>query len=353
MFSHLADSQPGFYVHPAIMSVNFWLSPLSVLKYTPLRILVAGRASVLLFFVLSGFVLYLSERQESGYASYIIKRATRILPPFLFAVLFASALYIGVDPKPVPSASDWFNIMNWTDTPTPSYLVLNLLMSGIPEFPTLNSPIWSLVHETRISVIFPLLVILLHYRFWWTIAVTIGVSTIALGFPLANPIAYTIELSIGYVCFFVAGAALAIRASEVTKIIRSLSHSYVIVLWLLAFILLIAPMNYNLDSLAPGLGSVLLVSLCISSTTASRLLEGVIWVWLGRISYSLYLLHVPVLLAVIHLGAHQFPPPILCAIAVGVSFALAELCNRLIEQPSIVFGRRIANRLSSSNAAAS
>ncbi len=344
MLSHLVDTAPSFYDHPTIMSSGFWLSPLAVLKYTPLRILVAGRASVLLFFVLSGFVLYLSERQESGYAPYIIKRAFRIVPPFVFAVFFAAALYSVVDPKLVVSASYWFNSLNWTDAPTPTYLISTILMSGIPEFPTLNSPIWSLVHEARISIIFPLLVVFLRYSFWWTIAVATAASTIALAFPFGNPVAYTIELSVGYVCFFVGGAALAMRASEVKERIRSLPNWLVITLWLLAMGLLSSPMSYNLELMAPGFGSVLLISLSISSRRVCRFLENAIFIWLGRISYSLYLLHVPVLLAVVHLGAGRVSLLAMCASTIGLSFVLAEGCNRMIEQPSIFLGRSIAGK---------
>jgi peptidoglycan/LPS O-acetylase OafA/YrhL len=349
MLSHLADTAPEFFQpHPPITAIQFWLSPFAVLKYTPLRLLVAGRASVLVFFVLSGFVLCLSVRQGNSYGSYIAKRATRIYLPFAFSIFFAAILYTMVDPKVVAPLSDWVNFQNWTDAPTLGYILSNLLMSGVPEFPTLNSPSWSLVHEMRISIVFPLLVILLGYNYWATISVATIVSTIALAFPFANPIVYTIELSIGYVCFFVAGAALAMRASEVIKEIKALPNWLVVLLWLLAGILLISPMNNNLNSLAPGLGAVLLISLCISSQIASRFLESGTAMWLGRISYSLYLIHVPIILAVVHLGAGQIPLPALWIIAVGVSLVLAEICNRMIEQPSILLGRRLARKFNRS-----
>lgn len=349
MLSHLADTAPEFFQpHPPFTSIEFWLSPFAVLKYTPLRLLVAGRASVLVFFVLSGFVLCLSLRQGSSYGSYIAKRATRIYLPFVFSIFFAAILYTMVEPKVVASLSDWVNLQNWIDAPTLGYLVSNLLMSGVPEFPTLNSPSWSLVHEMRISIVFPLLVVLLGRNYWRTIAVATIVSTIALAVPFTNPIAYTIELSIGYVCFFVAGAALAMRAGEVTKKIRSLPNWLVMLLWLLAGILLISPMNNNLNSLAPGLGAVLLISLCISSRIAPRFFESGIALWFGRISYSLYLIHVPIILAVVHLGAGQLPLPVLWIIAVGISLALAEICNRTIEQPSILLGRTLAGKFNRS-----
>jgi peptidoglycan/LPS O-acetylase OafA/YrhL len=349
MLSHLADTAPAFFQpHPPFTSIEFWTSPFAVLKYTPLRILVAGRAAVLIFFVLSGFVLYLSVRQGNSYGSYLTRRATRIYLPFAFSIFFAAILYTIADPKVVASLSDWVNFQNWTDAPTLAYLASNLLMSGVPEFPTLNSPSWSLVHEMRISIIFPLLVILLGYHYWGTIAVATIVSASALAFPFADPIAYTIELSIGYVCFFVAGAALAMRAREVVGTIKSLPNWLVMLLWLLAGTLLISPMNYNLNSLAPGLGAVLLISLCISSQIASRFLESGIAMWLGRISYSLYLIHVPIILAVLHLGAGQLPLPVLWMIAVGISLPLAEICNRTIEQPAIRLGRKLAGKLDGS-----
>ncbi len=346
MFRHMTDTSPAYYMpHASFTSFRFWSSPLSVLKYTPLRILIAGPASVLLFFVLSGFVLCLSERRGLGYSAYLVKRAFRIYPLFLFSILFSAVLYNAVDPHHVASASDWFNQQNWTDKPSPHELASNALMLGIPEWPTLNIPTWSLVHEARISLIFPLIVVLLTRSFWPSVVAGILVSMLALSFPIFDPLAYTVELSVGYVGFFVVGAAIAMRASKIIEIIRSMPNWSLSILWLLAVTLLIAPMEQKVDALAPGSGAVLLILLCLSSSTAQRFLESTIPLWLGRVSYSLYLIHVPILLTVVHLGGNRVPLPALCLAAAGIALVSAEICYRIIEEPMIMLGRRMASAL--------
>lgn len=346
VLSHLANAFPAFYLpHPPYSSGAFWLSFFAVLKYTPLRILVAGRAAVMVFFVLSGFVLCLSQRSGDGYLPYLAKRLFRIVPPFVFAVLFAAALYLAVDPHWVDGASQHLNETSWTEPPTASYLASNLLMSGMTEFPTLNNPTWSLVHELRISLAFPLLVLLLLRSFWAAIVVSTIVSALALALPSSDPVLYTVELTIGYTCFFVAGAALAISVDRVRAMLASLPRGSVPLLWLAAFTLLMAPMTSNLNSFAPGVGAVLLVPLCISSRRAAAILQGTVPTWLGRVSYSLYLIHMPILLALVHLGAGHLPLPALCLAALVISLGLAEVCYRVVEHPSIMLGRVCSRRL--------
>ena len=66
---------------------------------------------------------------------------------------------------------------------------------------------------------------------------------------------------------------------------------------------------------------------------------------LGHISYSLYLIHLPVLLSAVYLLLPILP---IGAILVGVppaALAAAWIFNRLVEDPAGELGRRIAARL--------
>lgn len=72
----------------------------SLLGETPLRVLWAGHAAVMLFFVLSGFVLYLMlDRTHLSYGAYVCRRVSRLYLPYLAAIVFGVAgeyfLYFG------------------------------------------------------------------------------------------------------------------------------------------------------------------------------------------------------------------------------------------------------------------
>src|ERR1035438_6360232 len=64
------------------------------LRYIDLPLLMGGRFAVMLFFVLSGFVLALPyfAGTNSAYSPYLVRRFCRLYPPFAFAVLVSALL---------------------------------------------------------------------------------------------------------------------------------------------------------------------------------------------------------------------------------------------------------------------
>src|ERR1043165_7640264 len=80
---HVLSAIPGFDA-----ALEHWPGPdstMAALEASPLRLLWAGHAAVILFFVLSGFVLTLQlERSHSGasaYAVYVVRRLSRLYLP--------------------------------------------------------------------------------------------------------------------------------------------------------------------------------------------------------------------------------------------------------------------------------
>jgi peptidoglycan/LPS O-acetylase OafA/YrhL len=350
LLTHLVLTAPSFFLPPSFSTPMFWTNPLSIVHYSPLRLLIAGPASVLVFFVLSGFVLCISEYRAVAYLPYLVKRVFRILPPFLAAILLSTALYWLVEPHPVASASLWFRDMGWTQPPRGWYLASSLLMTGVPEVSTLDAPTWSLVYEARISLIFPLIPALLRRNFWSTLCGAVAIILLGWLAPIYQPIPYTLEQTLTYAGLFVIGAAMAMRADQLVTGIRSLSRWGIWVLWLMALALLAGPTNPRIYSLPSVVGAVLIIPLCLASPGAIAFLESTVPRWLGRVSYSLYLLHVPVLLTVVHLWGDQEPLLLLCAITGAISLVVAEISYRMIEAPTIAFGRKLASRLVSRNA---
>ena len=63
--------------------------------------------------------------------------------------------------------------------------------------------------------------------------------------------------------------------------------------------------------------------------------------WLGRVSYSLYLVHLPIFLALYPVLAGRVPFPAAALLLIVASLAAAAVMHRLVEAPATRLGRRL------------
>ena len=86
-----------------------------LLTATPPSLLWSGREAVLLFFVLSGFVLVLPFLSPHPPAAlpFLARRSCRLMLPCAAVVLGVAALLPLVGAAPEPGLSAWFNEMSW------------------------------------------------------------------------------------------------------------------------------------------------------------------------------------------------------------------------------------------------
>jgi peptidoglycan/LPS O-acetylase OafA/YrhL len=328
--------------------------PMVWFKLTPLRIITAGPAAVGLFFTLSGFVLSLpwARGRPQRYAEFLVKRVCRLYLPFAAAIGFAAIAAAVSDTTPIASLSAWFNA-SWTEPVSWPLLVSHLAMKGTQAAMSLDNVMWSLVHEARISLVFPLLVIAMIAVPIRTIA-TSGVVFAVLSLPalsgwtkteLAGPGelwgAATLFDTLRYGIYFVAGILLALHLRPVLRMFLALGSIPRLACWLLAIALLLSPLGTYSD-VPWALGAVLLIALAMSSTRARALLGRRPLRWLGRVSYSLYLVHVPILLAIVHFGSGTIGRGWLLTASLVSALIAAELFNRAVEGPSQRLGRLIA-----------
>ena len=346
---HCAQVFPGFSKVVSPLHLAGWLDPWSWLKFTPLRLLVSsGPSAVVLFFVLSGFVLSLPfmRLRRPTYSEFAIKRPCRIYPPFAAAVLLSAALYMLVQPKPVPGTSDWFATVLWDQPLSLDYVLRNLMLSGLRPDMTLDLVMWSLVHELRISLIFPLLFILARRWPWpvmaMSLVIAVAASTVLVGHE-ATSMGTSLLDTARFVPMFVAGILIAGRVEPLRTAVARLSPAVAAGLWIAAVALLMfpGPTVSNYYDFIWGAGAVILLVMTIGSPRADRLLSVPPCVWLGRVSYSLYLIHVPLLAAAIHLAHGWLPLPLTVVCVIPLALAGAGLMHRLVEQPSIQLGRHL------------
>lgn len=268
-----------------------------------------GHAAVGIFIVLSGFCLMLPvTRTETlslrgGSARFLQRRAWRILPPY-YAALALSFLLAATLPQLRPPGE-----LTWANALAHVFLVHN----WIPALSiTLNGPLWSIALEWQIYFVFALVLLPLRRRFGplaaLGAALLMGVVPIFLGCGPGNP--WFIVLFAGGML----GAELSTRAPA--QLTQAQSYRFLLLsLFTLAVHLVVwrdrfpwpkDPLgDYTAKIALDLLLAAMVVSwLVVGSRTALppllrplfRVLESRPLVALGGFSYSLYLMHDPILL---------------------------------------------------------
>jgi len=332
------DDHLGKLVH-----LSPWQDPKPYLQYAS-HFLVPGGAAVMIFFVLSGFVLALSvDRPSETYGPFIIKRFLRIYPPFAVMVLLAALLCAWAGSSSIPQLSEWFN-RAWKFDVNLSLLLGHLAMVGTAPYTSLDNVTWTLVHEMRISLVFPIIFYCVRRNLRLSLVFSLLLSVIAgVTSRFAPPVLASWLLTVYFSILFFAGAALAVHRAEVATWWRSRKVGTKVFLWCTAVLLLSVPTSGQIWTLyAVGLGAIGIVVFCFADLAVSAWLEQRPLLRLGRISYSLYLVHVPILLAVLHLGYGRFPTWLLIGTGLALAFLAAEVMNRVVELPSQKLGRTLA-----------
>ena len=311
-----------------------------------------GDAAVVVFFVLSGCVLslpYFRERQ-SDYRSYLIRRLCRIYIPFAISVLLALLLYSMAGRHPVHEASDWFNTL-WPATfPNVESVAGHFLMFGTAPALTLNPPMWSLVYEMRISLVFPLLIALCSQS---RVAILMSALLLVSSFGAltllgennhpaqAASILATLFWTTEIAVYFVAGILLAKHREQLGAAWRRIPGALRLLFAAGVFLIFAIPPSFARFSndILYLVGAAVVIVAATESDGLRRSLDRPLSQWLGRISYSLYLTHLPVMLAIfpVTVGKMTFWPAIMAAVA--VAFAVAALMHRFVEVPAIALGR--------------
>jgi peptidoglycan/LPS O-acetylase OafA/YrhL len=262
----------------------------------------------------------------------------------------------------LPIASSWLNDA-WSKPLTAGVVMSHLLMEGIgqPQSIDLDGPIWSLIIEMRVSLIFPLLVLYIKRFGWAGVAVALFASFIcsksqaALGEVtdglVGESLAGALLLTGRYVALFLLGVVMAARLERIKAMCLRISpnlHATVlggmVCVWMmLAYTKAIGP-HRGLVDVFSGVFTMYLIALCVAFPKVSNKLSGRACLWLGDISYSLYLIHMPVLMSVFYLLSGRIPVIGIIAVALPAMLLAGHLMHYLIERPSMKFGRKLTGR---------
>ncbi len=319
-----------------LATLQAWLSPWTWLRFTPVRLLFNGQAAVVLFFVLSGFVLALPSGSQSSYRSFVLKRVFRVYMPFAVTILVVALAWRLAPTGPAPAASRWANMLRVL--PGQPTLMGTLAMTGEPDAVILDPVMWTLVHEMRVSLLLPLLFAAMRM---------LGTAR-----PLLLCLAISVAASVGmtesvsgswfatghFLWLFALGGAMAFHRDRITRAMAALGTRRGWVIWLAwAGSLMVTPDRVWWDFVL-GLSAAAAIVLLLPRGRAVAVLESTAPRWLGRVSYSLYLTHLPLLLIAITAGVAL---PYLPVVFV-MTLVAAEATFRAVELPFHRIGRRLA-----------
>jgi peptidoglycan/LPS O-acetylase OafA/YrhL len=203
---------------------------------------------------------------------------------------------------------------------------------------------WSLVQEMRLSLIYPLIAfcVLRNWRAAVVGSFVISTGCIAIESKITIPWAFDPLLTLSYLFLFTAGAALAHNADSIRRLFSKLPVWCTVGLWLVALRVVTVPVecNYSIETSAAAL---LIITLCFATNSADRFLALRPFRWLGRVSYSLYLVHLPIVLTYVHLFYGKVPLPVLLLAAIGTALIAAEPMHRWVAVPSVNLAQRVSS----------
>ena len=271
----------------------------AIIAHSPLRLAWGGDAAVMLFFVLSGYVLAI--KPPTTWGSYYRTRLMRLYLPVWAAILVALGATMAV-PRVTPDPSNWWLTRQVTTGPAQVRDAALLVNPGMwmPQ-------LWSLKWEVAFSLLLP--------AYLWAfrrsssgVALFFLVATSALGWVThAESLTYLPIFGLGVVA---ATKSLKVRASRPLALVAAAA--------------LMTPWAYWLQ----GVGALLVVLVAVGRPPNA--LASPVLLWLGRISFSLYLTHLVVLWIALGVGLRG---PLLAAATVAISLPTAWAFHCALERP--------------------
>lgn len=281
------------------------------------------------FFVVSGFLIFMSCERSASLASYAQKRVRRIYPAYATVVLLCA---FGLVFASTADASGYFGSTAWWRYLAANLAFLNFLQPTLPgvfagnPLPTVNGALWTLKIEVMFYASVPLFVLL--FRRVGTLRVLALTYALSVAWPLAvmrfAPPAFAQELARqlpGQLCYFVAGAFFYYRLAFFEKHAGWFAAGAVAVLAVHAWMPLPALQPFALATLVACAG------LFRPLGHFARH---------GDFSYGVYILHFPLVQLLVRSGWFRDDPWLLLAATVaGVGLAAFALWH-LVEKRSLL-----------------
>lgn len=322
-----------------------------ILVRTPLHLLWAGHEAVLIFYVLSGVALVfpVARRHAQGrrfdWVDYAPRRVIRLWVPAAASTLLTVGTILLVPRSTDPALGAW---ITQGHPPGLSAVALARQLLLLPKHAYHNTVLWSLHAEAVFSILLPLVVLVValaaRWRAWW-------LPTIA---ALAVP-AITGSLTTGtYLPVFLIGASLGWHWGHAPSLLPPAPARWANAAAAACLITMTAAWWPGMEGQAAQrlaacltlASATALVILVVRAGAMRGLLRNRVVQYLGAMSFSLYLVHEPVVVT-LRLATASLSPWWALVAAPLVAAPLTWAFQRWIEAPSHRLSRR-AGRWASS-----
>lgn len=318
-----------------------------------------GQAGVPIFFVVSGFCIHMSfQKQGSRWSDFFIRRIFRIYPAYFVALVFSIAVILCQ--KPMSLDNSFFRLQFFTHL----LLVHNFNSSTLYGF---AGAFWSLAVEMQLYLIYPLLLWLVAKLAWRrTLMLLAGCEILIHAAQGLSETFGLMDTVIGRIVWLFSHSPFgfwfswAIGARIADALLKNQSFPFIngrTSSWLgLAFICyLIKPLT-TFQFLMFAMAAATMTSRLLSKNRLPTSPSEIRLVWLKQIglwSYSIYLLHQPLLqiystfvYSIVPIEYRPTPIAFLMIIATwSVIIPISLFWYKIFEVPGITLGKNIIQKL--------
>jgi peptidoglycan/LPS O-acetylase OafA/YrhL len=354
---HTINTVYGHYELPWKGWFRDFSVPVSFLCFLPLSF---GSAGVAIFFVVSGFCIHLSfQQQGQKWGSFFIRRIFRIYPAYLAALIFfALLLYMKHFELNFHSREVWMQLL------THLFLIHNFHPLTFKE---INGSFWSLAIEAQLYLLYPALLVLAAKLGWRrTMVILAGCELLIRGTDGLMETAGAADAIGGHISWLLASSPLgywfswALGAFIADAFLKNQPLPFAktsSVLWLALaitsyFVKPLDPFRFLLFAVVTAVVTSKLLGRTtseIKTSSFSLQILGKIGLW----SYSIYLLHQPLLniysYVVVWLVPEEYRSPPIAFLLMAVTWLavipFSILWYKIFELPGIALGKRIIQKI--------
>jgi peptidoglycan/LPS O-acetylase OafA/YrhL len=320
-----------------------------------------AHAAIVVFFVLSGYVLTgaLARRGLTvpAVTNFYISRMFRLLPA-MWVVSGLSAVLLLAVPSVVsgPALSAWF--VGYLH-PFPSLRQIALSLVAIDM--SFIMPIWTIFIEFVGSALMPILVAV---AFWqprllpWLVVVLGSAACLLAHAPhRLNTFGFMFEFALG-VLIATDRFRFSFHAPVATMLVASAVLLFFRAAWFACLHGKLMPLTVGYEDPVPMIIEALAAGILIAAISGGhrrpRLLSNPSSIWLGDVSYSLYLVHFPIGILMAKLISRIFPPilppilamSVLLSTSIVIVLVISHVLFRCVEMPMNKLGKDFSYKVS-------